>query len=306
MISVPPRLRARAAAVWGAEGARWADALPATAADVAARWQLTLGPAYPPSLNWVARARRADGTPAVLKLGVPSAGHLAGEAAALAAWAGRGAVRLLARDDERGALLLERAEPGGTAAALVPADDDAATDALIAAIRRLHRPAPPGVALPELAARRGAFAANLREWPGSVPVPLVRRADALFGELVAAPTGRVVLHGDLHHDNLLRAGREPWLAIDPHGLVGDPSYEPAALLYNPLGAAAGAVGAVDAVALLPRRIERLAAGLGADRDRVVAWGFVQAVLSEVWTADTGGPPDGRPLAVAEALLPLLR
>ncbi len=296
-VVVPATLRERVTGIWGAAGARWLDAVPGLVAGLARDWELEVGDPYPLSINWVAPARRADGTAVVLKLGVPAAGHLRREAAALTAFGGRGAVALLACDDARGALLLERAAPGRPAAALVPADDAAATAAIVAVARRLHRPAPPGTGLPELATRGAAFGAYLRAHPAGGPLAgeLVRRADRLFAELVATATARVVLHGDLHHDNVLRAGREPWLAIDPHGLVGDPGYEVGALLYNPLGAA-------DVVPLLPGRVRQLADGLGLPRERVVAWGFVQAVLAEVWAVEDGGRPDGRPTAVARALL----
>ncbi|WP_433791083.1 aminoglycoside phosphotransferase family protein [Actinoplanes sp. CA-252034] len=109
-------------------------------------------------MNWVGRVRRADGTPAVLKLGVPSSGHLADEATALECFGGRAAITVLARDDARGALLLEEARPGTPAAALTTHDDPAATAVLIEVIKRLHRPARTGWRCPSCpgASRRSA------------------------------------------------------------------------------------------------------------------------------------------------------
>jgi streptomycin 6-kinase len=241
----------------------------------------------------------------VLKLGVP-AGHLAAEAEALRVFDGDGAVRLLAEDAERGALLLERAAPGTMAAALVPGADADATAALVAVGRRLHRPAPPGCRLPDLRAQGAAFEAHLRRFPGDEPLPrrLVERAAALFEELCASAPERVVLHGDLHHHNVLRAGREPWLAIDPHGYLGDRGYDASTMLYNPYPRRRRD----DLLALVPARVARLADGFGLPEDRVVAWGFAQAVLSEVWDAGSWTGADrvgGRALDVALALLPRL-
>ena len=113
----------------------------------------------------------------------------------------------------------------------------------------------------------------------------------------------MVLHGDLHHDNILRATREPWLAIDPHGLVGDPGYDVGALLYNPDPDDRDAA----LTALVPGRIEQLADELAMPVDRVVAWGYVKAVLSDVWSAEdwspaVGRPPVSRALDVARLLL----
>ncbi|WP_374238194.1 aminoglycoside phosphotransferase family protein [Actinoplanes sp. DH11] len=321
--------------------------LPTLIEELRHDWQLRLEEPFPLSINWVTRVRRADGSRAVLKLGVPGAGHLADEATALEFFAGRGAVEMLARDDSLGALLLEEARPGTPVTALVPtrgqppvasepardemvpasapardemvparapARDEAATAALIEVIRRLHRPAPPGLALPTLAARGAAFDRHLRRFPGDDPLPrrLVERAAELFTGLCASPTeqarphsatnsaggdgsggtgesgggnGWVVLHGDLHHGNVLAAEREPWLAIDPHGLVGDAGYEVGACLYNPDPWS----GDDTVLGLLPARVEQLADGLGMSVERVAAWGFVQAMLCEVWTFEGEAP-----------------
>src|SRR5262245_38814993 len=104
-IAVPAALRRNVVDNWGEAGARWLDALPALRAEVARDWGLRLGPPYTLSYHWVAPVTRPDGTPAVLKLGLPGADHLPLEAAALEGWAGAGAVRLLAFEPARGALL---------------------------------------------------------------------------------------------------------------------------------------------------------------------------------------------------------
>jgi streptomycin 6-kinase len=300
-MELPPALVRNATGVWGDDGARWLAALPALAAAVARDWKLDLGPPYVLSFHWVAPATRADGTPAVLKLGPTGPGHLAGEAAALAAFDGRGAVRLLAHDHDRGALLLERAEPGTMVRDLVPARDERATDALTAVIRRLHVPPPPGCPLPALADLSHDFTAHLRRYRGDDPLPrrMVEHADRLLTDLCASAPTTVVLHGDLHHDNVLASTREPWLAIDPHGYVGDPGFEVGAGLYNPDPDLRD-----DALtALVPARLERFADGLGMPLERLTAWGFVMAVLSEVWNNDRGPVPPGRAYDVARLLMP---
>ncbi|GID53323.1 hydroxyurea phosphotransferase [Actinoplanes couchii] len=266
-------------------------------------WQLSPAELLPLSMNWVSRVRRADGSTAVLKLAVPEAGHLADEATALEWFAGRGAIEVLARDDARGALLLEEARPGIQVRDLVPHRDEEATAALIRIMRRLHRPVGTGVELPELAGRSASFERHLRRFPENGPIPrhLVVRAAGLFGELCASAAERVVLHGDLHHDNVLSAERESWLAIDPHGVVGDPGYEVGALLYNP-----DPSGTDDTVLdLAMARVEQLADGLGMPVERVLAWGFVQGVLSEVWAFEGDGMRSSRALRLAERLFPLL-
>ncbi|MEU4626020.1 aminoglycoside phosphotransferase family protein [Actinoplanes sp. NPDC023801] len=289
--------------IWGSTGRRWLAELPGLAGGLLREWDLDLAGPLPLSINWVGRVRRADGTGAVLKLGLPDSGHLADEATALECFAGQGAITVLARDDARGALLLEEARPGTPLRELVPHRDEEATAILIEMVRRLHRPAPAGVTLPELSRRSASFDRHLRRFPGDDPLPrnLVERAGRLFEELCATATGRVVLHGDLHHDNVLAADREPWLAIDPHGVVGDPGYEIGALLYNPDPADTD-----DTVLdMVEPRTEQIADGLGMPLERVVAWGFVQAVLSEVWSFEGDGGRTTRPLRLARRLLPAL-
>ncbi len=127
------------------------------------------------------------------------------------------------------------------------------------------------------------------------------RAAELLEQLSATAPRTVLLHGDLHHHNILQSQREPWLAIDPHGLIGDPGFEIGAMLYNPM-----TFDAEQLVRLLPSRLEQLCDLTGLETERVVAWGFVMAVLSEVWTAEDHDEIDGRPLAVAEAMRRLHR
>jgi streptomycin 6-kinase len=124
----------------------------------------------------------------------------------------------------------------------------------------------------------------------------VDRAGALFAELAASQGERRLLHGDLHHGNVLWDDRRGWLAIDPKGVVGEPAYEFGAALRNP--DAAPTLVASPAVAR--RRSHIIADRLGLDRRRVLAWGFAQAVLAAVWAREGGDAPDWA-LAAALAL-----
>jgi streptomycin 6-kinase len=301
-VMVPPTLRRNVVGNWGAAGVQWLSRLPALVEQVAREWNLDVGEPYALSMNWVAPATRGGGTAVVVKLGVPD-GHLRHEAEALRAYDGYGAVRLLAWSEDRGALMLERVEPGGLAADLVPADDRAATAALITVGRRLHRPQPPGVALPHLRQESTSFRQHLRQFPGDDPLPrhLVSRAGALFDELCGSAPQDLLLHGDLHHDNVLRGTREPWLAIDPFGLVGDPGFDCAPMLYNPDPHRHDEA----LLALVPSRIEQMADGHQIPIERVVAWGFVMAVLSEVWSVNSDVKEPSRALDVATMLYPRL-
>jgi streptomycin 6-kinase len=297
-VEVPRSLARSAEHVWGAVGVSWIEELPDTVTALARAWDLTIERLYPLSLHWVAAVTAGDGTPAVLKVGPAAARHLVDEARALRLFDGSGSVRLLREDPSRGALLLERAEPGTTLSSLVPRRDVEATGVVVDVLRALHRTAPAAAGLAPVVAQRGA----LVQHAGPMPFRLVDRAAGLFRELSEEATQRVVLHGDLHHDNVLRSSRSGWLSIDPHGSVGDPAYDLGSVLFNPDPENRDPA----LLALVPARIEQLADGLGMSRERATAWGFVKAVLSQAWSCEVPAPRPTRALDVANLLQPGLR
>lgn len=278
----------------GAEPA-WLGALPALLARLAARWSLSLAAPFPViAFNYVAPATRADGTMCVLKVS-RHVGETRNEIAALRLWAGDGAAHLLESDEEQGALLLERLEPGTMLATVAETDDDAATTIAADTLRQLWRPAPDNHGLRSLQSWCAAYDRNrdaLSDGAGGFPAALFRRADALRQDLLASTTTPMVLHGDLHHFNVLRAQRAPWLAIDPKGLVGDRCFDLCQFLRNPH-------------AVPPevnrRRLDRFCADLGLDRERTKAWCFVHAMLDACWDFEEGTPWQ-RTVAYAEETL----
>jgi streptomycin 6-kinase len=269
----------------GAAGVEWLDRLPSLIADCAARWSLTVQPPFEPlSYNYVAPVIRTDGTHAVLKLGVPN-DELLTEIKALRLFDGRGIVRLWEADAERGVLLLERLRPGLPLSSL--SDDERATSAAAGVMRRLWRPAPPVHPFPTV----GDWASGLdkmREcFDGSGPFPrrLVETAGGLFADLIGSMAEPMLLHGDLHHQNVLSAERQPWLALDPKGVVGEPAYEVGALLRNPMPQI---LEEPKPGRLLDRRVDQLAVELGFDRERLVGWALAQAVLAAWWSYEDHG------------------
>ena len=289
-------------ALYGLDGAAWLERLPALLADYERRWSLTILPPFANlSYNYVAPAIRADGSEAVIKLGFPSR-ELPAEIAALRYYDGRGIVRLLEADPDQGAQLLERLRPGTL---LVSLDDDEQATAIAAQVmRKLWRPAPPAPVFPTVARwaeGMGRLRACFGGATGPFPRTLVEQAESLFAELLGSMAAPVLLHGDLHHENILAAQREPWLALDPKGVIGEPAYEVGALLRNPLPRllVMPQPGRVQA-----RRVDQLAEALGFDRERIRGWGLAQAVLSAWWSYEDGDS-DWRPaIACAELLAEL--
>lgn len=277
---------ARVIAAYGETGAAWLRQLPGHLASSFVEWSLVEdGPPYAEaSLGLVLPVRGPDGAALVLKLAPPTE-WLANEAHALAHWAGRGAVRLEAMDLPRGALLLERAVPGTPLAELCARDDRAATAAAADAILRLRAaPGPPRETLPGLA----SWTAALESASATDGVPELARAArdarAIAAELLADADPASVLHGDLHHHNLLRAERLPWLAADPKGIMGPPEAEPAALLRNPRRFV---ISHANPVAMLSDRLDVLAERLEDDVRRLAGWGYALAVVAACWAAEDG-------------------
>jgi streptomycin 6-kinase len=266
--------------VWLADGEpggdAWLRSLPRLVAECAARWDLSLGGAFDGHVSFVAPATLRNGRRAVLKVNFPSeeSDH---EADALAHWCGRGAVRLLAEDPSRRALLLERCDPGTTLWEL--SDEDEANAVAADVLRRLWREPPP----------RHPFrllSVEARRWAAALPVRWERLGRPFERELLDAAVfflgtageaerdASVVLHQDLHGGNILRAQREPWLAIDPKPLVGEREFDVASLLRDRRPAL---LRDGDPTARVRRRLDRLSVELGLDRERARGWGIAHAL-----------------------------
>jgi streptomycin 6-kinase len=301
MNGVPEGLARTVVELHGSEGAEWLKRLHATIEDYAERWALRVSAPFEPlSYNYVAPAVRADGTDAVLKAGVPG-GELTTEIEALRVFGGRGSARLLEADPDRGVLLLERLRPGTP---LTRLSDDEATTAAVEVMRQLWRPVPSQHAFPTIN-EWGAGFERLRArfgGPGPFPARLVETAEALFSDLVASMADPVLLHGDLHHWNILAAERQPWLAVDPKGVVGEPAYEVGALLRNPMPEL---LKEPHLGRTLGRRADQLAEELRLDRDRLVGWGVAQAVLAAWWSYEDRGHGWEPWIACAETLALLM-
>lgn len=216
--------------------------------ELAEEWGLGLGEPYPPGAasEHVVRAELTDGTPAVLKIGVPHR-ESEEEADALERWAGDGAVRLLRRDDARNALLLERCEPGTFLS-------DGAADPLGVLIELLPR-------LWKDASGFHTLADEVAWWD------LDGDAGGLARELAATQGELVLTHQDLHAENVLAAEREPWLVIDPKPLAAEREFAVAPIVRS------GKLGHSRRDALY--RLDRLCAELGLDRERARGWTIVQ-------------------------------
>ncbi len=283
---VPENMARNVFEMRGEAGAEWLDRLPKLIAECEERWSLEVREPFADlSVNLVAPAKRADGTPAVLKLSFHEDKEFKTEAKALELFDGRGVARLLGLDLENGAMLLERLEPGATLDSLE--DDEEATSIAAGVMKEMWRPAPPDHPFPTVHEwTRGL--ARLREHfdggTGPMPAALVEEAESLFEDLIPSQDEPVLLHGDLHHGNILTARRSPWLAIDPKGVVGEPAFDVGTLLHNPMEL----LESPETGKILERRIHILSEELGLERERVRGWGISQAVLAAYWGLEDYG------------------
>jgi streptomycin 6-kinase len=293
-VCLPDTFRKTVVAELGERGREWLERLPRILEACASRWDLVVGEPFDLSFNYVVRAKRADDSDVVLKVGTPNDESVR-ERAALRVYDGRGVVRALASDEALGAVLLERILPGRMLAAVE--NDEEATSIAADVMRNIWRPAPVGDGFIGVEAyTRGLEEAGAAS--AALGAELVDRARRQRAELLATPMQTVLLHGDFHHFNVLSAEREPWLAIDPKGVVGEAAFEVGAFLHNPTRARVG----LDRV--LRRRIAIFGERLGLDRERLRKWGLVYAVLSAWWTYTSTGSLDRsarHALACAEAL-----
>ena len=235
----------------------------------------------------------------VVKAG--DAGERSREARALTAF-GSGATPVVAHDGELGLLVTRRVLPGDDIRPLARQDDDAATREIARLAVDLHAAQMPVEGLPPLRDIAAAFGAPPDP---RLPRHVVDAAQKMLDELLSGEEASTVLHGDLQHHNVLHSGAD-WLAIDPHGWVGDPAFEAAALLANPRGLVEGGdargMDGRELAARSRRRAAIYAEVTGYDVTRLRTWGLIGCVIAELWMIDSHDLVHGAPLAVAEALL----
>jgi streptomycin 6-kinase len=245
----------------------WLERLPSTLREVQHKWSLKLDDPFDTdeaSCSYVAPVLRADGTRAVLKLGMPhmEAEH---EIKGLRFWGGNPAVRVYEADDDLGVMLLERCIPGWSLRTVQEPEQDVVISDLL---NRLWREPPASASFRPLSALTAYWSAKTleraEEWPDA---GLVREGLRLFEELPRNAPREALLATDLHAGNVLRAEREPWLVIDPKPFVGDPAYDATQHLFN---CQARLRADVDGT------IRSFADRLRVDAERVQLWMFARA------------------------------
>jgi streptomycin 6-kinase len=266
----------------GEAGRRWIAGLSALAASHLDRWQLAVdGRVASGAVALIIPVACRDGSKAVLKL-QPVDDETGGEPAALQAWAGRGAVRLLEHDPSSGAMLLERLDASRD---LNTMEDDLAAAKIIAEllVQLNSVPAPAGlrrlgdVAAATLAGTPDAI--RLAEDPDERQL-LINCATRLE-ELITDPIDARLLHWDLHYFNVLLPldGSQRWTAIDPKPLSGDSGFELLPALWNRWN---DLVHTGDVPRAMLRRFDLMIEVLELDRSRAATWTLARVLQNAVW------------------------
>ena len=265
---------------YGDRGIQWLNQLPDTIEQCVEQWKLTdLKPYANLTYNYVL-AGMMHNRPIVLKLRCDRE-ELEKEIVALRAFEGFGCVKVIAHDTKLiSAVLLERIVPGNSLVLLFPHDDEGATHIAADLMCTLHQaPIPAEVPFSTLEQTIPTFTKVPEEL-----APFIAHARLLRQQLLTTQSKRVLLHGDFHHDNILLSGDKHWLVIDPKGIIGDPYYDLAVYMHNPMKE----LFVVQNIqAILINRITTFASLLGYDRQRIFDWTYLQAVTSAYWSVEDG-------------------
>jgi streptomycin 6-kinase len=277
MIRIPRGYRRKAVRQFGEAGAAWLESLPALLTECESRWELTnCVPAGVMSINLVYYARSAQHGDVVLKANGPHGERLT-EIYALERFGGDHACRVIESDPERAVMLLERITPGTELRVL--GDPVRQLEIGIRTMIRLPVPVTEAHPFPKyrdwldrtFARQRSEFTVTGEE------EQMIGAAIDLYETIDDGE--RLLLHGDLHHDNILDAGGGQWKAIDPQGVVGPRVMESGRFLENHMPEGVGPAEYADAAVLAAARI---GAGIGRSREEVLSALFVLHFLSMCW------------------------
>lgn len=284
MIPLPNEFVKTIRSVHKENGEQWLNHFNKLIEKCEARWDIQIMPPFPLSYNFVAPAVRRDGKEVVVKLGVPSEEFNA-EVNALQLFNGRGMVKIIDVDLQNGILILERLTPGKMLASIE--DDAQATRIASRVMKALWVPASDCLQIPTSEQRERALLNIWLENPegiGPITKEMLQKATGTFTALNRSIERPYLLHGDLHHYNILKTGSDSWAAIDPKGLIGDREYDVIQFLLNRLPTENWST-------VIEKRIAFLTEELDLDRQRIYSWGFAHSVLATCWSIEDHGNYD---------------
>lgn len=260
--------------IYGESGKAWLDDLPRLVSEISAQYGLLELKQLPNlSYNYVLSGTQGK-HPIILKIGLDREG-LKREGAALEVFHGSGSVQVLAQGD--GFLLLERAIPGHSLKSFFPEKEAHSIEITCEVMKKFHLDQNPF---------RYPFP-HIKDWLNNLdthwdlPLRYLQKARRLRDQLLKSSSKEVLLHGDLHHENILSNG-DGWVVIDPKGIIGESAFEVAAFIRNPIP---DLLTVDNSKEIISRRIISFAKFLNISEGRILDWCFVEAVLSWVWNIE---------------------
>jgi streptomycin 6-kinase len=261
------------------KGQEWLENLPKLISYCEERWKLKVQDPFELSYNFVAAAVFADESEIVIKLSVPNQDfQYELEALKLFNHHNRKIVQLLDYDQEKGIILLERLNPGQMLSTVE--DDEAATRIAASLLKELWIPAREDSSLPTTKNREASLIALRKVHPnglGPISAQMLEEAEYFFKKMNETSTKSYLLHGDLHHYNILSKNNS-WMVIDPQGLTGEREYDLIQYLLNKLPEE----GCTE---VIRKRIVIFAQELGLNKERILMWGIAHSILSIAWSVE---------------------
>ncbi len=262
--------------IYGEKGKEWLINLPELVKNSVLEFELTnLQPATNLSYNYILSAMQ-NNKHVILKFSFDKE-SLKKEADALNAFRDCGAVKLLAQKEDR--LLLERIMPGTTLRSYFPEREIEALEIICEVINKLHRAEIP---------QNHNFCylkdmLRVLDDKHKINDRLLEKGRFYRDELLASRAADILLHGDLHHDNILKNSND-WVFIDPKGVIGEPAYEICGFIRNPMPELLKEKYALN---IIQKRIEVFSDRMNIDLKRIQAWCFVGSLLSLIWAIEDG-------------------
>ena len=294
--NLPEKFTRNTLGLCGKSGEQWLKNLPEIISEIEENWSLKTQRHFPNlSYNYVAPCVCDDGVDAVLKIALPlNNPEIYSEARFLQTANGIGAVRLLKLDDDRRAILLERLKPGKNLKEIYRADESQAVEAAIKNLRSLIKKPPQNSKFLRLENWFDNFFTKARET--NFPSEFQMKSREFYGKLSSASKQKFLIHGDFHHENILSATREPFLAIDPKGIVGEIGYEIAVFLNNHLWWLANDTNLKNR---LNDAVQKFSEAFKIESRDLRRWAFAQIVLSAWWTFEDNGENWAKELSFAQ-------
>lgn len=293
--NLPAKFAKNVLDVCGEAGEKWLNELPQIIDELSGKWRLKINQPFANlSYNYVAPCQNFDGKEAVLKIALPiDIAETAGEVKYLEVQKGKGSVKVLNVDKPRRAMLLEKLNPGKHLKEIYSGNEYETVEVTINLMKQLRQKTPADsdfILLEQWFKNFFSRAVNT-----DFPAEFFTKAKEVYGEL-SRSSEKFLLHGDLHHENILSAEREPFLVIDPKGLIGETGYEIAVFLNNHRWWLASET---DCEEKLDHAVCRFSEAFDISQTHLKQWAFAQMVLSAWWTFEDGGENWQRELGFAE-------